>query len=179
MSKVSEIRSEAGREQAMRRARVEYVMDGSVLSGTVTFPGRPAQTFHGASELERCLGRGAGRLVLVDNPPDTQEAAGDLTALSPTEQEIARRAVEGASNREIADALFYSVKSVEAYLTRIYRRLGIEGREGLSSIDDIEDLAPLEADCELVAGGSSGSAGCDSSGLGPQHQAVVIELFVA
>ncbi len=161
----------------MRRARIEYVLQGSVISGTVTFPGRPSQRFESAPELERCLGRGAGGLVLVDASHATADAEADLTALSPTEQAIAQRAAAGASNREIADSLYYSVKSVEAYLTRIYRRLGIEGRDGLNAIVKAEDLEPPEADHELIGGGA---AGAGSSGAAPEPgaQAVVVELFV-
>lgn len=36
--------------------------------------------------------------------------------------------LEGATNREIAAALFVSVKTVEATLTRVYRKLGIRSR---------------------------------------------------
>ncbi len=163
----------------MRRARVEYVVQGSVISGTVTFPGRPSQRFESAGELERCLGRGAGGLVLVEagHVPSSERA--DLTALTPTEQAIAQRAAAGASNREIADALYYSVKSVEAYLTRIYRRLGIEGREGLNAVVTAEDLEPPEADRELIGGGAAGGPPAGGRTPAPSAQAVVVELFVA
>ncbi len=164
----------------MRRARIEYVVHASVLSGTVTFPGRPSQRFESAAELERCLGRGAGGLVLVDASHGTAVDEADLTALTPTEQAIAQRAAAGASNREIADALYYSVKSVEAYLTRIYRRLGIEGRDGLNAIVRAEDLEPPEADRELIGGGAANARpSSDGAPLPPSAQAVVVELFVA
>ncbi len=160
---------------AMRRARVEYTLVGTRLVGTVTFPGRPPQSFETAAELERCLTRGVGGLVLVDaSLAQTDEMEG-LAALTPTEQAIAERAALGASNREIADALYYSVKSVEAYLTRIYRRLGVEGREGLSALVGTEDLEPLESEGELVGGGSPG-AGTDVAGA---RRPVVVELFLA
>ena len=162
----------------MRRARIEYVVHSGVLSGTVTFPGRPSQRFETAGELERCLGRGAGGLVLVDASHVPSDEQADLTALTPTEQAIAQRAAAGASNREIADALYYSVKSVEAYLTRIYRRLGIEGREGLGSIVKVDDLEPPEGDRELVGGGAPDGGGAGGAPA-PGAQAVVIELFVS
>ncbi|WP_188113329.1 helix-turn-helix transcriptional regulator [Nocardioides humilatus] len=52
----------------------------------------------------------------------------DLTA---TEQRIAELAVQGLTTREIADAAFVSPKTVEANLTRIYRKLGIRSRAEL------------------------------------------------
>lgn len=36
--------------------------------------------------------------------------------------------MEGATNREIAGRLYISVKTVEATLTRVYRKLGIRSR---------------------------------------------------
>jgi DNA-binding CsgD family transcriptional regulator len=158
----------------MRRARIEYVASGSAISGTVTFPGGPAQPFTSAAELERCLGQGAQALLLVRSPePASIAGQDDLARLSETELEIVNRAVAGDSNREIADALFYSVKSVEAYLTRIYRRLGIEGRDGLAAAT--EDLEPSEADRALVLGG----AGAPAASTAPAIKTVVVELYVA
>jgi len=163
----------------MRRARIEYIVEGNVITGTLTFPGRPSQRFTSADELERCLGRGAGGLVLVDATQRAPEDEADLTALSATEQAIAQRAAAGASNREIADSMYYSVKSVEAYLTRIYRRLGIEGREGLQSLVPAEDLEPPESDRELVGGGAVGGGWVSDAGAQAPAGAVVVELFVA
>jgi DNA-binding CsgD family transcriptional regulator len=46
---------------------------------------------------------------------------------------VAERAAEGMSNREIAAALFISVKTVETSLTSAYRKLGIRSRSQLFS----------------------------------------------
>jgi DNA-binding CsgD family transcriptional regulator len=54
-------------------------------------------------------------------------------ALTPTEQTIARLAIEGLTNREIADRAFLSPKTVEVNLTRIYRKLGVRSRTALAS----------------------------------------------
>lgn len=56
---------------------------------------------------------------------------GDAT-LTPTERRIADLVGAGHSNAEIAAALYISVKTVEANLTRIYRKLGIRGRVDLA-----------------------------------------------
>jgi DNA-binding NarL/FixJ family response regulator len=58
-----------------------------------------------------------------------------LTAngLTTTEERIARLAVTGLTNREIADRLFLSPKTVEVNLTRIYRKLGVRSRAVLAS----------------------------------------------
>jgi DNA-binding CsgD family transcriptional regulator len=50
------------------------------------------------------------------------------SALTPTEEQVARLAAAGRTNRAIADALFVSPKTVEANLARAYRKLGIARR---------------------------------------------------
>jgi DNA-binding CsgD family transcriptional regulator len=52
--------------------------------------------------------------------------------LTPTEQRIAMLVGEGMKNREVADALFISVKTVEANLSRIFHKLGVRSRTELT-----------------------------------------------
>ncbi|MGD0274293.1 MAG: AAA family ATPase [Gaiellaceae bacterium] len=52
--------------------------------------------------------------------------------LTPTELQIAELVAEGRSNKEVAAQLFMSVRTVEANLSKIYRRLGIESRTELA-----------------------------------------------
>ncbi|MBJ6622055.1 ATP-binding protein [Streptomyces sp. DHE17-7] len=51
-----------------------------------------------------------------------------LAGLASMERQVAALVMEGATNREIAGRLFVSVKTVEATLTRVYRKLGIRSR---------------------------------------------------
>ncbi|MDC0773257.1 ATP-binding protein [Streptomyces sp. HD] len=51
-----------------------------------------------------------------------------LAGLASMERQVAALVMEGATNREIAARLFISVKTVEATLTRVYRKLGIRSR---------------------------------------------------
>jgi DNA-binding CsgD family transcriptional regulator len=53
--------------------------------------------------------------------------------LTPTEARVAELVAAGSTNREVADALFVSVHTVEANLKRIYRKLGIRSRTELAS----------------------------------------------
>ena len=55
--------------------------------------------------------------------------SGELTA---TEVRVADLVALGRRNREIAGELFMSVATVEAHLTRIYRKLGVRSRTELS-----------------------------------------------
>jgi DNA-binding CsgD family transcriptional regulator len=52
--------------------------------------------------------------------------------LTPTEERIAELVAEGQTNREIAGSLFLSVKTVEANLTHIYRKVGVTSRRQLA-----------------------------------------------
>ena len=53
------------------------------------------------------------------------------TDLTPTEARLAELVVEGKTNREAAGILFVTVKTVEANLSRIYRKLGVRSRAEL------------------------------------------------
>ncbi|WP_329335836.1 AAA family ATPase [Streptomyces sp. NBC_01352] len=61
----------------------------------------------------------------VAAPAPTLDA---LDGLASMERQVAALVMEGATNREIAARLFISVKTVEATLTRVYRKLGIRSR---------------------------------------------------
>lgn len=52
--------------------------------------------------------------------------------LTPSERRVAELAASGMTNRDIAAALFISIKTVEANLGRVYRKLGVRGRIALA-----------------------------------------------
>jgi DNA-binding CsgD family transcriptional regulator len=53
-------------------------------------------------------------------------------ALTPTEEQVAALVADGRTNHEVAGSLFISIKTVEANLTRIYRKLGVSSRRELA-----------------------------------------------
>lgn len=55
-----------------------------------------------------------------------------LDELTAGELRVARLVARGASNREVADWLSLSPKTVEAHLSRIYRKLGVRSRAGVA-----------------------------------------------
>jgi DNA-binding CsgD family transcriptional regulator len=61
--------------------------------------------------------------------PQTAEARDDLTA---QERQIATLAAEGRTNREIGALLFLSPRTIETHLGRVFRKLGISDRRGLT-----------------------------------------------
>ena len=52
-------------------------------------------------------------------------------ALTPAERRVADLAAEGMKNKEIAQALFVTLRTVEMHLSNAYRKLGISSREEL------------------------------------------------
>ena len=60
-----------------------------------------------------------------------RDHATGVASLTPSELRIAERAAAGASNPEIAQALFVTTKTVEMHLSRVYRKLDIGSRDQL------------------------------------------------
>lgn len=68
---------------------------------------------------------------------DREEAILASLRLSPREQDVVDLAVEGLSDRQIADRLHLSVRTVEGHLHRSYLKLGIRSRDELD--DTVRD----------------------------------------
>ncbi|MGH2742654.1 MAG: helix-turn-helix domain-containing protein, partial [Thermoleophilaceae bacterium] len=62
-----------------------------------------------------------------------RDAATGREALTARESQVAGLAAQGMSNREIAEALFVTVKTVEWHLKHAYRKLGVSSRRELVS----------------------------------------------
>jgi DNA-binding NarL/FixJ family response regulator len=60
------------------------------------------------------------------------EAAIEMDCLTAQESAVAQAVAEGRSNREVADALFLSPRTVEYHLSSVYRKLGVHGRGALA-----------------------------------------------
>ncbi|MCM2575949.1 helix-turn-helix transcriptional regulator [Streptomyces meridianus] len=80
-------------------------------------------------------------LALVDGAGCAREAggeesehAGPAPLLTAAERQVALLVSQGATNQEVAARMFLSIKTIEASLTRIYRKLGIRSRTRLSSV---------------------------------------------
>ena len=54
-------------------------------------------------------------------------------ALSETERRVAELVASGLTNRQVADALFMSPRTVQSNLTRVFRKLGIRSRGELAA----------------------------------------------
>ena len=76
--------------------------------------------------------RAAGLPAPIARYRGGQAPAADPKALSARERALCRLVHEGRTNQQIARALHISVKTVEAYLTRVYRKTSCSSRVELA-----------------------------------------------
>jgi DNA-binding CsgD family transcriptional regulator len=68
-------------------------------------------------------------------------ALSGVDALTASERRVAELAARGYRNREIAQALFVTIKTVEVHLGHVYAKLAIRGRSQLSDALGSRDIA--------------------------------------
>jgi len=94
-------------------------------------------------EARRVIARALDRFETLGAAEWARRAQGELartgagrhaggSELTPTERRVAELVASGQSNKEVAAALFVSVRTVEANLSKIFRKLGIESRSELA-----------------------------------------------
>lgn len=76
------------------------------------------------------IGPGLSNKAMLATPPvaSVTSPAPELAELTPREQEILQLIAQGASNREIAQTLYLSEKTVRNHVTNILSRLGLRDR---------------------------------------------------
>jgi DNA-binding NarL/FixJ family response regulator len=105
------------RQKARARADLARARDVFRACGAVIWEARAEH------ELERAAAAAAG------------------AALTSSERSVAELAASGVHNREIAGRLYISEKTVEAVLTRVYRKLSVRSRTELARHPDLEHSA--------------------------------------
>lgn len=66
-------------------------------------------------------------------------------ALTPTEERVAELVAAGWTNREVAESLFMSVKTIERHLTHIYAKLGVRSRRELARVSGATNASSGES----------------------------------
>ncbi|GJF11587.1 transcriptional regulator [Mycolicibacterium cyprinidarum] len=103
--------------QLQRRLRQKHTAAANLTEALQTFEGLGTPLWAQRAQAE------LARTVVTPND--------DLSQLTPSEQRVAEMAASGATNKDIAAAMFISTKTVEHNLTKVYRKLGIGSRAEL------------------------------------------------
>jgi DNA-binding CsgD family transcriptional regulator len=107
------------RAAGQRTTAKEPLLDGLTLAARC-----------GARTLER---RARAELAAIGVRPRTTESTG-VDSLTPSERRVAELAAAGGTNREIAQELFVTEKTVETHLGRAFRKLEISSRRQLPDV---------------------------------------------
>ncbi|MFF0344971.1 AAA family ATPase [Kribbella sp. NPDC004875] len=116
-------RCELTRGRVARQARRRSVARTAFLDAIEQFEAYGAPAWREVAETE---------LARLDVPSRSRQPS----ELTDNEQQIVSMVRDGSTNREIAAALYLSVKAVESQLTRLYRRFGVANRTQLLRMVD-------------------------------------------
>lgn len=114
--------------QILRQRRRHATARQHIQSAESIFRAHAAQAW-----LEHC----ATLLANLDGAPSASKPGGRAAdpgaRLTEAELRVSRLVAAGATNKEIAQQLYLSVKTVEATLTRVYRKVGVQSRTQLGA----------------------------------------------
>ncbi|GAA1287650.1 LuxR family transcriptional regulator [Saccharothrix xinjiangensis] len=113
-------RTDLVRGRVLRRRKEKLAAREALLAAKRVFDGLGAPRWSARADTE------LGRLGL---------RRGDEHDLTATELHIARLVASGLSNREVAAAAYVSTKTVEAHLSRVYRKTGVRTRRELARLE--------------------------------------------
>lgn len=92
---------------------------------------------HGAADMAARAREARARLDETSAETDRTPVSA-FDGLTGRQQEIVGRVVRGLTNRQIAEELFVSEKTVEAHLSRLYTRLNVSSRAALAAFAAVE-----------------------------------------
>lgn len=98
----------------------------------------------GEMGMDRLRARAHEELVLAGGRPRRTRLTGPRS-LTAAQQQVARLAADGRTNRQIAEELFVTIKTVETHLAAVYRKLDIATRDALADMLAAPDEKPQRA----------------------------------
>jgi DNA-binding NarL/FixJ family response regulator len=123
-----------GAPTALERARALVDVGAALRRGRQRVASR--EVLRTGWELaQRCgafgLANRAREELVITGARPRQEIRLGVNALTPSELRVAGMADEGKSNKEIAQALFITMRTVETHLTHVFQKLDISSRRQL------------------------------------------------
>jgi DNA-binding CsgD family transcriptional regulator len=120
-------------------AKLEYATSEAELGAALRRANRRAQArehLRRAVELATICGAAplaarAETELLATGARPRRIALSGVDSLTPSERRVAEMAAKGPTNREIAQTLFVTPRTVEVHLSSVYRKLGISARSQL------------------------------------------------
>ncbi|MFB4268940.1 AAA family ATPase [Nonomuraea sp. GTA35] len=116
-------RALAGREQADDPERTSHRERAAALVAEAADRYASLGATHDAARCRRLL-----RELGPDRPPARRGRKARAGVLSPRESEVARLVALGRTNREIAEVLFLSQRTVDTHVARVLQKLGVRTR---------------------------------------------------
>ena len=106
------------------------------------------------NDARTALASASAVFVRLGTPVQAEQARAELASLggkqsqqhvlTAVEQRVAGLVGDGQTNREVADALFMSVRTVESHLSRVYRKLGVRSRTELARLEPAQEAVVRE-----------------------------------
>jgi len=144
-------------EALRRHGEIDRPFD---LARTLLCVGRVARRARRKAEARDALERALELFERLGAQPWARAARTELAripgrrrvgeGLTPAERQTAELAAAGLSNREIAGRLFVSRHTVEAHLSSVYRKLGIDSRRGIEAALACVDGDPGSSELDRV-----------------------------
>jgi DNA-binding CsgD family transcriptional regulator len=132
----------AGDSDALAAASGEFEAMGAILLAAEAAAGAAATLAAAGRRASAAAALGRARTLAARCDGARTPALRDLgtdravAALTDREREVAELAARGLTNREIADRLYVSVRTVTTHLYRVYAKLGINERDQLGLLLD-------------------------------------------
>jgi len=89
-------------------------------------------TFAAVPDVAKALALAALIVGSASPPPESRYALETIATLTEAERRVAIAVSAGLSNREAAETLFLSVRTVESHLASVFRKVGVRNRTELA-----------------------------------------------
>jgi DNA-binding NarL/FixJ family response regulator len=123
-----------GDGEGMAAAGDDLAAVGMVSAADAAYSAAAASFSAAGSRRRAAAARAALGALRSGRQPRAERRQPDLVALTPREREIARMVADGRSNKDIAETLFLSVRTVESHVYRVLDKVGAASRRDVTEL---------------------------------------------